>query len=191
MKEKTLSATRVFQGRLLGLDLLEVMLEDGTSARREIVRHPGAVAVLAQHPDGRFIFVRQFRKAVEKPLIEVVAGTKAKGENPLRCARRELFEETGYRAAQMQSLGRIYLAPGYSDEQLWLFFARVGNKVSAPQPDDDEKLEVVFLRATIVEEMIRSGAICDAKTLAAWLLLNASVHNHSKRKQERRIPQRD
>jgi len=169
MKEKTVNSKTVFAGRLLNVDVLDVELEMGVRSMREIVRHPGAAVVLAQLPDGQFVFVRQFRKPLEMELIEAVAGTLEPGEDPADCAARELKEETGHNAGELRELGVIFSAPGYTDEKLHVYYSRVHSARSDVSPDEDENLDLVYLAAERVEEMISSGKIMDAKTLAAWL----------------------
>ena len=173
MNEKTVSSQRVFDGRLLKLDVLEVELDNGRRARREIVRHPGAVAIWARAPDGRFVFVRQFRKAIEQELLEVVAGTLEIGETPAACARREIREETGYAVQTLSPLGSIFTAPGFCTERLFLFYAELAGGPDSPggrdgAPDPDERLDVVLLDEAAWKAMISRGAIQDAKTWAAW-----------------------
>lgn len=170
MHEKTLSSNTVFAGRLLKLDVLDVQLDSGARGTREIVRHPGAAVVAPQLPDGRFVLVRQFRKPLEKVMLEFVAGTLGKNETPADCAARELREETGYDAEKLTKLGVIFPAPGYTDEALHVYFAKLRPKAGEISPDPDEQLEVVCLTAQDMEQMISSGKIEDAKTLAAWLL---------------------
>jgi len=172
MNEKTASSQRVFDGRLLKLDVLEVELNNGQRARREIVRHPGAVAIWARAPDGRFVFVRQFRKAVEQELLEIVAGTLEAGETPEACARREIREETGYTVKTIIPLGSIFTAPGFCTEQIFLFYAELtGGGAAAPDPD--EQLAVVLLDEFEWKAMMSRGAIQDAKTWAAWGMVQA------------------
>jgi ADP-ribose pyrophosphatase len=173
MLEKTLSVRTAFSGKLLKLDVLDVELANGQRAIREIVRHPGGVTILPQLPDSRFVFVRQFRKAVETSLIEAVAGTLHPGEDPAQCALRELREETGYEAERLDRLGVIAPAPGYTEERLHLYYASLRPDGGALSPDEDEKIEVVFLEPRQVDAMLLSGEIWDAKTLAAWHLWNA------------------
>ena len=170
MKERTINSKRRFTGRLLKVDVLNVKLENGREARREIVRHPGAVAVLCRRPDGRFVFVRQFRKPVESELLEVVAGTREPGEGPAVCARREVQEETGYRVVALERLGRIYSAPGFCDERLEVFFTEIRPSGMQGCPDPDEQIEMVSLDKKQIEAMLVSGKIRDAKTLAAWAM---------------------
>ena len=175
MHERTLTTKTAFRGRLLRVDVLSVELETGLRSTREIVRHPGAVVVLAQLPDKRFVLVRQFRKAIERDLIEAVAGTREPGEGPALCARRELREETGYAAATLTPLGIVYPAPGYTEEKLYMYFARLEAKRRPLSSDEDEKLENVYLTAREFERRIARGLIQDAKTLAVWLLYRRRI----------------
>lgn len=170
MPERTLQSRAVFRGRLLGVEVLRVALGDGRTGRREIVHHPGAVAVLCRRPDGRFVMVRQYRKPVERVLLEVVAGCLHPGEPPARCARREVREETGYRVRRLRRLGLIYPTPGYCDERLHLFFAELEAAPAAQSLDEDERVAPVAIAAPQLERLIRGGRIRDAKTLAAWLM---------------------
>ncbi len=173
MKEKTIHSRRIFSGRLLKLDLLEVARADGLRARREVVRHPGAVAIWVRAADGRFVFVRQYRKALESHLLEIVAGTREPGEAARRSALREVREETGYAVQRLLSLGHLHAAPGFCDERLDLFFAQLSAGKSRARPDADEALEVVFLSRQQFEQQLAAGQIHDAKTLAAWALMQA------------------
>jgi len=170
MKERTISSKRKFNGRLIKVDLLNVRLDNGREARREIVRHPGAVAVLCRRPDGRFVFVRQFRKPVESELLEIVAGTREPDEGPAVCARREVHEETGYKVVSLKRLGGIYTAPGFCDERIVIFFADIRPSRIQNCPDPDEQIELVCLDKKQIETMLASGKIKDAKTLAAWTM---------------------
>ena len=172
MNEKTVSSQKVFDGRLLKLDVLEVELDNGRRARREIVRHPGAVAIWARAPDGRFVFVRQFRKAIEQELLEIVAGTLEIGETPEVCARREIREETGYAVKTLAPLGCIFTAPGFCTEHIFLFYAELA-KPGPADPDPDERLDVVLLDEAAWKAMMSRGAVQDAKTWAAWALVQA------------------
>lgn len=180
MNEKTINSQRVFDGRLLKLDVLEVELDNGRQSRREIVRHPGAVAVWARTPEGRLLFVRQFRKAVEGILLEIVAGTLNAGESPAACAIREISEETGCEVKNLTPLGFIHTAPGFCGERLELFVAELvppgagpASLTGQPHPDPDEILEVVWLNRDEWEAKVAGGEIHDAKSLAAWALVQA------------------
>lgn len=171
MNEPTRSARRAFTGRLIRVDVLEVDV-GGRRARREIVRHPGAVAVWARAPDGRWLFVRQYRKAVGRALLEIVAGTREAGEPARACAVRELREETGFRARRWRRLGRVFTAPGFCTEAIDLFYADLSD-AGAPAPDTDERVTPVLLDPSEWAARVRRGAVRDAKTLAAWALVQA------------------
>lgn len=170
MKETAIASERVFDGRLLKVDRVQVALDDGTKTSREVVRHPGAAVVLCRKSSGTFVFVRQYRFAAGCDLLEAVAGTLDAGEDPEQCAYREVEEETGYRPLDVIPLGAAYPAPGYTEERLHFFYAAIPETPGHQAPDEDERVEVVELSASRIEEMIAAGQIYDAKTLAAWLL---------------------
>lgn len=172
MYERTISSKTVHKGRLLTLDVLEVELENGVRASREVVRHGGAVGVLARAPDSSFVLVQQFRKPLEMELLEIVAGGIEKGELPEACAARETREETGYETAKLVKLGVIALAPGYSSEMLHLFYADLAAAGNC-SPDHDECLKSVRLTEDEIDRMILGNEIKDAKTVAAWCLWKA------------------
>ncbi len=167
--ENTLDSNIAFSGRALTLEVVSIDIGDGRRSVREIIRHPGAVVVLAERPDGAFVFVRQYRKAIETLLLETVAGTLEPGEDPKDCAVRELQEESGYVAETIESLGTIVPAPGYSSEKLYVYYARIGMEAGPLSPDEDERIDVVHLTPKEVEDAIDCGELWDAKTLAAWL----------------------
>jgi len=170
MYERTLSSERVFSGRILSLDLLEVELEDGSRAQREIVRHRGAVGVVCRKTDGDYLFVRQFRKAIGDYCLEVVAGLLEPGEDPSACARREVAEETGHTVVRLEKLAAITLSPGYSSEYIHLFYAELDPLAGGQQLDDGEHVELIELSGEEFEGMLARGEVLDGKTLAAWLL---------------------
>ncbi len=170
MKETAISSERVFEGRLLKIDVVSVELDDGTRASREIVRHPGAAVIVCRKPDGRFVFVRQYRLAARCALLEAVAGTLEPGEDPAVCAHREVEEETGYRPTRLVPLGEAYPAPGYTEELLHFFFAEIPATAGEQATDDDERVLVEEYSQAQIDDMITHGEIRDAKTLAAWLL---------------------
>ncbi|MBR0056495.1 MAG: NUDIX hydrolase [Kiritimatiellae bacterium] len=170
--ERTLSVATAFRGRAVVVDVIDIELPDGRRARRECVRHRGAVAILARRPDGAFVFVRQYRKCIEQAYIEVPAGCMEAGEAPDVAAERELREESGYAVKSLLPLGSIYACPGYSEEQLHLFFAEVEAAPGATDFDPDENVETLLLDEDTVRRLILDGTISDAKTLSAWLLWN-------------------
>lgn len=170
MNERTLRVERVYDGRIVSLELHDVELHDGTRTRREIIRHGPAVAVVAVLPDGRFVFVRQFRKPLDRAIIEVVAGNVEPDEDLEKAAIRELREETGYEAVSIRRIGAVYPSPGYVDERIELFYARLTGEPVARALDDDEHVEVQIYARDEVLALIDAEQIQDGKTLAAWML---------------------
>lgn len=170
MREKTIESKTVFEGRILSVDVLTVEMPDGHTSTREIVRHGPAVAVIARRADGTFVFIRQFRKAMERICFEVMAGNCDPGEDPREAAIRELREETGYTTNSVRLLGPIYPSVGYCTERIDIFYADTGNNPGLTDFDPDEEIETVLLSEEEMDSEIRSGTVQDAKTLAAWAL---------------------
>lgn len=175
MTEKTLASRRIFEGRALTIDILDIELPTGRTSTREVMRHRGAVCILAQRPDGQFVLVRQYRKAVEKTLLECVAGCLEVGEAPERAALRETREESGYEVEQLVALGKSLPAPGYCDEVHYHFFARLKPLAGELQLDTDENLYPVFLSAEELDAAIDDGTIDDGKTMILWDLYKRAV----------------
>lgn len=173
MYEKTIGSKTVFEGRILSVDVLDVELPDGRRSVREIIQHGPAVAVIARRRDGRFVFIRQFRKAMERICFEVMAGNCDPGEDPQAAAVRELKEETGYEPDSIQLLGPIYPSVGYCTERIDIFYADV-HEPGETDFDPDEEIETVLIRADEMDQMIRANQVQDAKTLAAWMLYRIS-----------------
>lgn len=171
MQEKTISTKSLFEGKIVHLELLDVELPNGKTAQREVIRHRGAAVVLARREDGRFIFVKQFRKPLDRVIIEAVAGTLEPDEDPKICADRELLEEAGYRAQTLQHLGTVYPSPGYVEERMEIYFAQVGSEPESQDLDEDEFVAVFTCTEAEFNGMLRDGKVLDAKTMAAWLLL--------------------
>ena len=169
MYEKTIASKTVFEGRILNVDVLDVELPNGRITTREIVRHSVAVAVIARLRDGEFVFIRQFRKAMERVCFEVMAGNVDPSEAPEAAAVRELKEETGYTPDSIRLLSSIYPSMGYCDERIDIFYANV-HEPSKTDFDPDEEIETVLLTEEEMDTMIRAGEVQDAKTLAAWAL---------------------
>ena len=168
--EKTLGVRSCFKGHAVSVDAIDIELPDGRRSVREVVRHNPAVAILARRPDGRFIFVRQYRKCVERAFIEIPAGCMEAGEAPDVTALRELREESGYVVKRMLPLGPIFCCPGYSEELIHLFYAEVGEKAGKTDFDPDENIETLLYTKEAVEAAFLDGTIFDAKTYSAWLL---------------------
>ena len=174
MYEKTISSKTVFTGRILSVDVLDVELPDGRTSTREIVRHGVAVAVIAQRRDGRFVFIRQFRKAMERVCFEVMAGNVDPGEASEAAAIRELKEETGYEPDSIRLLSPIYPSVGYCDERIDVFYAEV-HEPGETDFDPDEDIETLLLTEEEMDAMIQAGEVQDSKTLAAWALYKTLV----------------
>lgn len=168
--EKTLSVRNGFTGRALTVDILDIELPDGRKSVREVVRHRGAVGILARKPNGKFVFVKQYRKCIERAYLEIAAGCIEVGEAPDVAAHRELREESGYLVKRLLPLGSIYACPGYSEEELHLFYADVEEMPGATEFDSDENVVTLEYSQEVVEEAMKDGTLTDAKTLAAWLL---------------------
>ncbi len=173
LKETFVSAERLYEGKVINLRRDMVLLPNGNQASREIVEHPGAVAIVPVLPDGKVLMVRQFRHPVGQVLLEIPAGKLAPGENPDECALRELEEETGYLAGKLERVASIFTAPGFTDEVIHIYMACDLQK-TAVNPDEDEFLSVVAHEPLAIGRMIRSGEICDAKTIAGFYLLQAT-----------------
>jgi ADP-ribose pyrophosphatase len=156
------STRSVYEGRLLGLTV-----ESWGGREREIVEHPGAVAIVAVDLDGYVTLVRQLREATRKHLLELPAGTAEPGEEPLETARRELREECGLTGGEWRELAAFWTTPGFCRERMHLFAAE-GVERGEPEPADDEELELVRWPLAAVGE--RLAEIEDAKTLAGLLL---------------------
>jgi len=169
MPERTVSSRRAFSGRLLSLRVDEVELESGRRATREVVEHPGAVAILAWDGE-RLATVRQWRQAAAADLLEIPAGTREPGESPLESAERELAEECGLRAGRWEEGPSFFTAPGFSTELLTLFLATNLSAVEVAPPED-EALERSWLTLADALEAIDDGRIRDAKSLVGILWL--------------------
>lgn len=174
-----LSSRRVHTGRVLNLDLDHVRFPDGSEGTLEMVRHPGAAAVVPfldppESPDPRVLLIRQFRHAADGWMWEVPAGTRDGTESLTTCAARELREEAGCIAGRFEELAAIYTTPGFTDEVIHLFLAADLTRVSQ-QHEADEFLEVHEIPWSEVGRMIRRGELRDAKSLAALMFVQCFV----------------
>lgn len=171
---EVLSTRSVHDGRIVKLTLEEVRLPNGNEVTLEIVRHPGAAAVVPVDEQGRVILVRQYRHATGSWLLEVPAGKlDHPGESPEACALREVEEETGYRANRLVSLGWIWTTPGFTDEKIWLYLARELTPTRASL-QADEVLTVATMPLAEAVLAATSGEIVDAKSVCA--LVRAAAH---------------
>ncbi|MFC7371166.1 NUDIX hydrolase [Fictibacillus iocasae] len=169
--EKTTQVKSVYKGKIIDLQIEEVELPNGGTSSREIVKHPGAVAVIAVTDDKKALMVRQYRKALEKTIVEIPAGKLEKGEDPLACAKRELLEETGYSCRQIEKVGSFYTSPGFADEIIHLYFSDSLTYEGEQQTDEDEFLDVLKLTMEDIRELTASEQIHDAKTMYAVMYL--------------------
>jgi ADP-ribose diphosphatase len=152
----------VFDGKLIKVDV-----ESWPAGEREVVHHPGACAVVAFTPEGEVVLVRQFREAVRQELLEIPAGIfDVEGEDGAACAARELLEETGFRATNVEQLATIYTSPGFTDERIELFRA----DAELTGDGGEEAVDVVTLPLGRALEAVERGDIVDAKTAAALFL---------------------
>ena|SRR5690349_14578470 len=166
---------RVHTGRVIDLDVDTVRFPDGSAGELEMIRHPGASAVVPilsdpAGPDPTILLIRQYRYATGGMLWEIPAGRLGRGEAPIDCARRELLEETGMRAGNIEPLTTIWTTPGFTDERIHLFWARDLVPGEAAR-EADEFIELQPRPLSQVLAAIRDGEICDAKTVSAILLL--------------------
>lgn len=173
--EGRLQTRRVYEGRLLKVDLETVRGPGGQTFDLEIIRHPGAAAVvpLLSDPaagDPQILMIRQYRYAAGGTMWEIPAGVLQPGEDPQVCARRELQEETGATAEHLEHMTTIHTTPGFTDERIHLFLA-TGLRQGAPRHEADEFIEVRVELLSGVLEMIRKGEITDGKTIVALLFL--------------------
>ena len=168
LQEKQLSSDYKYKGRIISLRVDNILLPNGKEADREVVEHPGGVCVCALTPDNEILFVRQFRYPYNDALLEIPAGKLEKGEDPLECGKRELLEETGAVGKDYAFLGELYPSPGYCDEIIHMYFARV-DSFQDTQPDEDEFLEVEKIPLKEAVRLVMDNVIKDSKTQTAIL----------------------
>lgn len=169
-EEKTIRTEMKFQGRIITLQVDDVQLPNGKAGKREIVKHPGAVAVIAITEDKKIILVEQYRKALERSIIEIPAGKIEPNEDPELTALRELEEETGYTTKKLQYIQSFATSPGFADEIIHLYLAENIVKVEEKADlDEDEFVELMYVSLEEMESMITTKQIYDAKTAFAFL----------------------
>lgn len=176
------SSRRLYDGRVVNLDLDTVRFPDGSAGQLEMIRHSGAAAVVPflddpRSADPEVVLIRQFRHAADGYLWEIPAGRLEPGEPPEACARRELEEEAGLSARELHPLTTIYTTPGFTDERIHLFYG-VGLLTGEPRRERDEFMEVHRLRWSQVLDLIARREVQDGKTLVALLFVETFVRNH-------------
>ena len=169
-EEKTISSKSIYEGKIISLRVEDVKLPDGNIAKRELVKHPGAVAIIPITADGKLILVKQYRKALNRTIIEIPAGRIEVGEAPFITAKRELEEETDYGAGNFTYIQSFATSPGFADEIIHLYLAEELYNIENPaEGDEDEFIELVEVTVEEAEKLVVSGEIYDAKTAFAIL----------------------
>lgn len=173
-EEKTIKTESIYDGKIIKLQVDDVVLPNGKTAKRELVKHQGAVAVIAITKDHKIVFVEQYRKPLERSLIEIPAGKLELGEEPETTAVRELEEETGYTTKDLSFVTSFYSSPGFADELLHIYITDTLEKLDHPVAgDDDEFVEVLELTLDEAKQYVEEERIHDAKTNYAVLYLHA------------------
>lgn len=173
-EEKTINSKQMFKGKVISLKVDDVLLPNGKEAKREIINHPGAVAIIAITEEGKIVLVEQYRKALERSIIEIPAGKLEPGEEPATTARRELEEETGYGCHKLTFIQSFATSPGFADEIIYLYVAKDLYKIdNKAQLDEDEFVSLLEVSIEEAEEMVKDERIYDAKTAFAvlWMKL--------------------
>ena len=165
---KVLSSSTIYNGPVFGIRRDEVIEPSGVRTTREVITHPGSVVVLPVLPDGRILMIRQYRHAAHQYLWELVAGRIDAGESPREAAVRELIEETGYRASRFRIFLDVFPTPGFLEERMFILLAE-GLTAGEAEPEEDEKIFSRAFSFKQLEEMIRTGKLRDAKSIAGIL----------------------
>ena len=168
LKESKLSSEAIFKGRLLDVRKDEVELPNGKTSTREWINHPGAVCCVPILPDGKIALIRQYRYPVQEEMIDLPAGKLDSGEEPEKCAVRELEEEIGYYPGKLTFLTHIHPAIGFANEKMWLYLAEDLEKTDS-KLDEDEFLELIPTNISEAVQMVWDWKISDVKTIIGLL----------------------
>lgn len=171
-KQHCVSSSRVHEGQIINLRVDSLQTQSGEATSREVVEHNGGVVIASLTQERKLVLVKQYRYSIDSELLELPAGRIEKGEDPFLAAQRELTEETGYFAQEWQELSRMYSAPGFCDEILYLYMA-TNLSFRGKNLDYDEETEVLELELDQAWELVKGGAIRDAKTIAGLGLLES------------------
>lgn len=177
-EETTVCSKRLYSGKIIDIQVDEVELSDGNRAERELVKHPGAVAIIAVTNEQKVVLVEQYRKAIERSILEIPAGRIEQGEEPALTAARELEEEAGYQAENLDYVTSFYTSPGFANEIIHLYLASEIQKVANPRAgDEDEFVEVHELTMKELLNAVKDRRVYDAKTMYAiqYLQLNMAL----------------
>ncbi len=169
MSVKVNSSRVLHKGKIYDLIRENITLRNGVTTDVDLIRHPGATAIVPILGKNKVIMIKQYRHSIGDYILEIPAGTCEPGEEPVLCAKRELTEETGYVADRLEKLGEIVTVPGYSDERMHIFLA-TDLKKDTQNLDEDEMIEVIHVPFDKVTEMIRVGHIQDSKTISGVFL---------------------
>lgn len=168
--EKTIDDKLIHKGAFLEYRSLTVELPDGNISKRDVLKHPGGVTIVAIKDDGKVLMVEQFRKPLDLVTLELPAGKIEKGEDLKLCAMRELEEETGFKSGEFNYVGKIVTSPGFCDEYIYIYKAEKlykGNKGG----DEDEFINVHEYSIDEIKKMIKNGELVDAKSIAAFMMI--------------------
>ncbi|MCQ9207411.1 MAG: NUDIX hydrolase [Omnitrophica bacterium] len=169
---KNIKIKKIFAGKLLELYLEKKRFPNGYIADLEVIKHPGAVLIVPFLNKNKIVLIKQYRPVINSYIWELPAGTLNKGESPLSCAKRELVEEVGYKAAKWSKIGYIYPAPGYTTEKIIIFEAYGLSAVKADRKDDEDIVPAIFDKKGVMR-LLKSGKLVDSKTIAALKLAGA------------------
>ncbi len=178
-EEKTIKSETIYEGKVVTLKKDKVQIRGGKVSYREIIRHRGAVALLPITEDGKVILVEQYRKPIEKVLLEIPAGKMEIGESPISTAARELEEETGYSAKNIELITKMLPAVGYSDEVIYIYVA-TGLTPGETNFDEGEDIDIVEVELKSAVEMVMSGEIEDGKTIVALMMYQQMSYKNNK-----------
>ena len=177
--EKTIESKIIYQGEIFNITTNKIKLKNNHIASREVVKKSSAACVIAITRNKNIVLVKQFRYAIGKHLIEIPAGKMESFEkHPLLCAKRELLEETGFKAPNWINLGPILPCPGFCNEKLFLFLAKNSFKAQSPKPDPDEFLQTITMPLDLAVQRATFGSFSDAKTICAILKLHNLAQLH-------------
>ncbi|MBC5637134.1 NUDIX hydrolase [Ornithinibacillus hominis] len=172
-EEKTINSKTIYDGKVVKLQVDDVRLPNGQQAKRELIKHPGAVSVIPITKDNKIVLVEQYRKPLEKSIIEIPAGKLEPGEVPEITAMRELEEETGYTTSHLTKVTSFYTSPGFANELMHIYLAKDLEKLTVPKAlDEDEFVEVLEVTLEEAKKLVEEQRIHDAKTNYAILYLD-------------------
>ncbi|KAA8674913.1 NUDIX hydrolase [Clostridium sp. MT-14] len=169
--EKTIKKDMIYSGKIIEVNLQTVVLPNGRKSKREVVNHPGGVAILAYKDSDTVFMVEQFRKPIERNILEIPAGKIEKDEDIKTCGMRELEEEIGYKARKFEYIGKVVTSPGFCDEYIYIFKAEDLYKGRDDIGDEDEFINIKEVKIGEIKDMIKNGEIIDAKTICAFMMI--------------------